>query len=158
MCGALTDDTLQLYVEGVLSPSAAAEVDAHLARCAGCRRVVVAYKLTFWELEHLPEPGVPAGLAEVSDRLMGAWVAHVAGLSAGYPAAPGRPETGSRPAERRTAWSPLRPALAGVRLGLGQVPGVSAVERGVRELGRRLPRAGLALAARFLRRGGEGLR
>ena len=153
MCGVLTDETLQMYVDGVLPPAAAAGVGAHLAGCPDCRRAATAYKLTFWELEHLPDPEVSPALAEVSDRLMGAWVAHVAGLPAAYPAASGGRETESQPAGRRTAWSALAPAVAGVRLGLGRVPGVPAVGRGVRELGRALPRAGMALAARLLRRG-----
>lgn len=148
-----------MYVDGTLDPGEVRELERHLDACTECRRTVAQYKLLAWDLRHLPADPVPREVHELGDRLMAAWVRHVTVKAAGGAETVPRQGTLTHPTRSgRPVWASLRPALAGAASGLAQVPGVPVLGRGIRGLGRALPRVGVALALRLVRRGGAGHR
>lgn len=55
-------DLLGGYLDGDLSPLQRLELDAHLAHCLGCRRLVVHCQQTILVYKHQPAPALPAAL------------------------------------------------------------------------------------------------
>lgn len=58
------EERLSLYVDGVLNPFDENAVEAHLARCAGCRATVALWREVGAALRQLPESPPPAYLRE----------------------------------------------------------------------------------------------
>jgi anti-sigma factor RsiW len=61
------------YLDGVLTPAAAAVVEAHLAACDDCRRYLEQLRLTIRGLGHAPPEEFPAGAREELLRRFRAW-------------------------------------------------------------------------------------
>lgn len=58
----LSDETLNLYLDGALDGEARAAADTHLGRCAACRGELAALGELFAALEALPPEPLPADL------------------------------------------------------------------------------------------------
>lgn len=65
-----SDELVQLYVEGAMSPAEAAIVAEHLKACPACRQVAGVYKGLLWDLAHPPRSAEVGGDAEALAALL----------------------------------------------------------------------------------------
>lgn len=58
------EEKLSLYIDGVLNPFDENAVEAHLARCAGCREAVALWRAVGQAIRNIPQAAPPAYLRE----------------------------------------------------------------------------------------------
>ena len=117
--GHLKDDQLQAYLDDVLEPTIAKEIQFHLETCSACREELARLKAVSYQLEKLPEASLSRDLSRlVVSQLEGeqslspaiTWTLVIEALAAGAVIAV------LIPALQAAGWLPR---LLEIRLGLG---------------------------------------
>ncbi len=116
----LTDELAQRHLEGILAGSAAAEVEEHLAGCAGCQALVASYRALTEALDDLVPAEPPADftagvLARIEARQRSA--ARDRRLALGILAGVGAAALALFAVAGQGAWAPLLSRWSGALVG-----------------------------------------